>query len=69
MTYVPIVPAVIPSSLDEIIKYAENLSFSPEFHLDLVDGKFVPTISWPYEPIDDILSVKPYLDFFTPRLI
>ena len=65
MNYFPIVPAVIPKSREDVERYAEWLSFSPEFHLDLVDGKFVSTISWPYEPHGEAISVKPLLDVYT----
>jgi pentose-5-phosphate-3-epimerase len=65
MSYTPIVPAVIPHSADEVKKHAADLSFSREFHLDVVDGKFLPTSSWPYEPVGEPLSVKPQLDAYT----
>lgn len=65
MSYTPIVPAVIPKSREEVLTYAKKLSFSREFHLDLVDGKFVPTVSWPYDPVGEPLSVKPQLDIYT----
>lgn len=65
MSCIPIVPAVIPKNRDEVLEFAQLLSFSREFHLDLVDGKFVPTISWPYEPVGEPLSVKPQLDMYT----
>ncbi len=62
---IPIVPAVIPKSEAEVISLTKALSFSPEFHLDVVDGKFVPSISWPYEPVGEPVAVKPYTDAFT----
>lgn len=65
MAYIPIVPAVIPTSEAEVIHFSKILNFSKEFHLDLVDGKFVPTISWPYLPEGEALNVKPYLDVYT----
>lgn len=65
MNCIPIVPAVIPKSREEVLEFAEKLAFSHEFHLDLVDGKFVPTISWPYDPEGEALSVKPQLDTYT----
>ncbi len=65
MSYTPIVPAVIPRSREEVLLVAEELRFSREFHLDLVDGKFVSDISWPYQPIGEALSVKPQLDAYT----
>jgi ribulose-phosphate 3-epimerase len=65
MSYIPIVPAIIPKSQKEVIEFSKTLSFSPEFHLDLVDGKFVRSISWPYDPVGDPKTVKQYLDFYT----
>jgi ribulose-phosphate 3-epimerase len=65
MNYSPIVPAIIPVSQDEVLKFSELLSFSRELHLDLVDGSFVKAVSWPYEPAGDPLSVKPQLDAYT----
>lgn len=65
MSYSPIVPAIIPASRDEVVKYAKQLLFSKELQLDLVDGKFAPTICWPYEPIGEPLSVKSFLDAYT----
>lgn len=65
MSYTPIVPAVIPTSREDVLEYATRLSFSREFHLDLVDGKFVSAISWPYEPVGEPLSVKAQLDAYT----
>jgi ribulose-phosphate 3-epimerase len=65
MTTTPIVPAVIPESREAVLRYAQLLAFSREFHLDLVDGKFVPSVSWPYEPTGEALSVKPQLDCYT----
>lgn len=65
MTYAPIVPAVIPNSREHVLDLAAHLSFAQEFQLDLVDGIFVPTISWPYEPKGEALSVKSQLDKYT----
>lgn len=65
MRYIPIVPAVIPHSQAEVLDYANRLNFSHEFHLDLVDGKFVPAVSWPYEPAGVALSVRSQLDMYT----
>ncbi|NCN12129.1 hypothetical protein GW937_02290 [Candidatus Kaiserbacteria bacterium] len=65
MTYIPIIPAIIPKSREQIVALADRLSFAQELQLDVVDGVFVPTISWPYEPADEALSVKPQLDSYT----
>ena len=65
MSYKPIVPALIPKNREQVLKYAEVFNFSPEFHLDLVDGDFVPSVCWPYEPHGEAVSVKPQLDAYT----
>ena len=61
----PIVPALIPVSEVAVKQAAETLLFSPEFHLDVVDGVFVPSMSWPIDPAGDPLTVKPWLDQYT----
>tara|TARA_B100002051_G_scaffold276785_1_gene328013 strand:+ start:3643 stop:4302 length:660 start_codon:yes stop_codon:yes gene_type:complete len=63
--YKPIVPAVIPKDKDEVISFSKTLTFSPEYHLDLIDGKFVSKVCWPYEPVGDPMSVKSFLDQYT----
>ncbi|MCB9812618.1 hypothetical protein H6778_03100 [Candidatus Nomurabacteria bacterium] len=64
MSY-PIVPAIIPQSREAVFTYAKQLTFSRELQLDLVDGKFVSSVSWPYEPSGEPLSVKSQLDPYT----
>ena len=61
----PVVPALIPTSKEEVIEMSKTLSFSHEFHLDLVDGEFVAAKSWPFGTADEPLSVKSHLDAFT----
>ncbi len=65
MSRIPIVPAVIPKDQAEVIAMTNVLSFSHEFHLDLVDGHFVPTVCWPFEPKGEAMAVKPHTDKFT----
>lgn len=62
---IPIVPAIIPTSKNDLITQLERLSFAPEVHVDVVDGKFVPKVSWPCEPVGDPVSLKESLDTFT----
>jgi ribulose-phosphate 3-epimerase len=62
---IPIVPALIPTSQAEVVATTKQLRFSHEFHLDVVDGKFVSSISWPYKPDGEPLSVKAHTDAFT----
>jgi ribulose-phosphate 3-epimerase len=62
---IPIVPALIPKSSEQIITVLPNLSFSPEVHVDVVDGKFVPFSSWPYSPAGEPATVSATTDHFT----
>ena len=62
---IPIVPAFIPQSEAEAIETIQALRFSPEVHLDVVDGKLTPTISWPYEPVGQSMAIKDYSDQFS----
>jgi len=44
-----IVPAVIPTSLEHVFATAKRVKpFVREFQIDVVDGVFVPFVSWPY---------------------
>lgn len=61
----PIVPAIIPKSTKQIINLLPELSFSPEIHIDVVDGKFVRSVSWPYDPVGYPDEIKAYTDSFT----
>jgi ribulose-phosphate 3-epimerase len=48
-----IIPAIIPRSYDNLVTQIATISGLPEVHVDVVDGVFVPAISWPYrEPVD-----------------
>jgi ribulose-phosphate 3-epimerase len=62
---IPIVPAFIPQSEADAIEKLQSLQFSPEVHLDVVDGKFTPATSWPCRPTGDPVAVKQYADQFT----
>jgi ribulose-phosphate 3-epimerase len=65
MSHTPIVPAIIPHTADQVKQHAAQFSFSKEFHLDVVDGTFLSNVTWPYEPVGEPMSVKPYLDSYT----
>lgn len=65
MSYAPIVPAIIPKDREALLAYAEVLTFSNELQLDLVDGRFVPTASWPYDPLGEPISVRTQLEPYT----
>jgi ribulose-phosphate 3-epimerase len=62
---IPVVPAIIPKTVDEILAVLPQLVFSPEIHVDVVDGVFVPFTSWPYEPKGNPVEVKSVTDGFT----
>ncbi len=62
---VPIVPAIIPASATEIITFTQKLTFVHEIHIDIVDGDFVPAVSWPIGTTDTPLQVKSFTDAFT----
>lgn len=49
----PIVPAIIPQSQGTIEDFVATLGAVPEVHVDVVDGVFVPFVSWPYTPVGD----------------
>ncbi len=55
---VNVIPAIIPKTQVDLEDTIKKVNFSPEIQLDLVDGKFVKQISWPYTPLGDPLSVK-----------
>ncbi len=50
----PIVPAVIPKSLEDLVSRIQQLQGLPEIHVDVVDGKFAPAVSWPYNDNADV---------------
>lgn len=61
----PIVPAIIPDSAEAVQAAAQTLRFAREFHLDLIDGQFVPTVSWPYAPAGEPAAVAAPLAAYT----
>jgi len=62
---IPIVPALIPASRDDLTAKTKQLGFSAELHLDLVDGVFVEAKAWPFLPADDIKLIKSATEGFT----
>ncbi len=57
-----IIPAIIPQSLDDLEKTLKATNFSREVQIDLVDGKFVENIGWPYEPTGEAKDVVSFID-------
>ncbi len=62
---IPIVPAIIPTSAAHLVRTLAGFSFSPEVHVDVVDGVFVSSVSWPYNPVGNPEQTKPVTDGFT----
>jgi ribulose-phosphate 3-epimerase len=62
---IPIVPALIPTSEVHAIRTLESLGFSPEIHLDVVDGVFAGSASWPYQPEGNPSAIKSCSDKFS----
>ena len=42
----PIIPAIIPKSVADIEAFLLRLPKVPDLHVDVVDGVFVPAVSW-----------------------
>lgn len=60
---IDIIPAIMPSTYDELYEYASQVEgLVPLAQIDIMDGKFVPSRSWPYqkgypERDDDFLAL------------
>ncbi len=59
-----IFPAIIPQSLSRLKSDLLTLSFQDRVQIDIVDGKFVPFTSWPYEPRGEVEEAKEALEPF-----
>jgi len=62
---IPVVPAIIPESADHVRTLLHELAGVREVQLDLVDGQFVESVSWPYIPSGSPDEVKRITDRFT----
>jgi len=62
---IPVVPAIIPTDKENLLASFEKLAFSPEVHVDVIDGVFTPAASWPCNPAGDPVSIKAAADTFT----
>jgi len=57
----PIVPALIPTSFAHIEETLASItSFTHEIQIDIVDGVFVPFVSWPYGVGDRVEDLANY---------
>lgn len=54
---ITIVPAIIPSSRQELLAFLASLPSALEIHVDLVDGVFVPFTSWPIGSLDSAEAI------------
>lgn len=57
----PIVPAIIPLSVADLAATIHQLGTVPELHVDVVDGQFVTSRSWPYITPDSPVSAQSIL--------
>lgn len=60
-----IIPAIIPKSLSHLCETLEQLPFAPAVQIDVVDGLFVPSVSWPYSPAGLVAEAAPALKPFS----
>ena len=60
-----IVPAIIPVSANNLTTAVAELSFAHQLHIDIVDGKFVRGVSWPYCNPTPVFDVKNTLEGYS----
>lgn len=60
-----IIPAVIPKSQEQLARDLATLSFQNNLQIDVVDGRFTPFVSWPYEPKGKVTDAKAILQPFS----
>lgn len=65
-----IIPACIPKTRDALEAFVTQYGeLSDELQIDIVDGRFVPSISWPYNPESIFLERElSYIDFRTHQI-
>ena len=61
----PIVPAIIPRSYEDLVTQIQKIAGIPEVHVDVVDGIFVPSVSWPYHDRSDVAVAHDLLARFS----
>lgn len=54
-------PAVIPASLQHLKAALERVGFASSVQIDVVDGRFAPHASWPYQPAGAAMEAAPLL--------
>lgn len=56
-----IIPAIIPTSRDHLeVSLARVAPFAQEVQIDIVDGRFVPFTSWPYQGSGSVHTLAHY---------
>ena len=65
MSYCAVVPALIPTSAQAVKDFTDLCLFAREIQIDVVDGQFTPSASWPFEPVGDPASIKSFTDRYT----
>ncbi|MBY0538620.1 hypothetical protein K2P47_04460 [Patescibacteria group bacterium] len=61
----PIIPAIIPQSYNDLVEQVKKITGLPEVHVDVVDGVFVPSVSWPYNSESDVVEAFALLSQFS----
>ena len=61
----PIIPAIIPQSFADLVEQVQKIKGLPEVHIDVVDGVFTTTTSWPYSAGDDVTKALELLSVFS----
>tara|TARA_B100000745_G_C20112653_1_gene380820 strand:- start:245 stop:898 length:654 start_codon:yes stop_codon:yes gene_type:complete len=57
-----IIPAIIPTSTEHLVDFLTLFRHAPKVQVDLVDGRFVSNISWPYLENSDIAALDGKFD-------
>ncbi|MCA9363841.1 hypothetical protein KC727_01320 [Candidatus Kaiserbacteria bacterium] len=58
---ITLIPAVIPESTEQLRSVLETVAaFTTQIQVDVVDGKFVPNMSWPYHEGESTTLLREY---------
>lgn len=58
-----VIPAIIPDSLESLKMHLTSLAeVTSVFQVDIVDGKFVPFVSWPYNDRSEPKAINSYIE-------
>lgn len=60
----PILPAIIPHSVDDLLVLPTQLRFAPCIQIDIVDGVFAEPASWPYQPAGELADIASVFEHF-----